>query len=165
MATPREWADGYLAQARADLDGASIVDAAVPSVLAMLLQMTFEKLAKAALLRSGAVDVAWASRTHRAASHMLRALRLQRGLMAPLGGPLVWQDVLWAVDALEQVHPSVAQGGPQLEYPWEQTNGTIAWPARDLAIARALGNPKSNLGARVLQFAATLVERFDRIFP
>jgi hypothetical protein len=45
MATPRDWADGYLAQARADLDGARLVDASVPSVFAMLLQMTFEKLA------------------------------------------------------------------------------------------------------------------------
>lgn len=141
------------------------MDAAVPSVFAMLLQMAFEKLAKAALLRSGAVDVGWASGTHRAASHMLRALRLQRGLMAPIGGPLVWQDVLWAVETLEQVHPALAQGGPHLEYPWEQPNGAIAWPARDLAIARSLGNPKSNLAGRVLQFASALAERFDRIFP
>jgi hypothetical protein len=165
MATARDWADGYLAQARADLEGARLVDAGVTSVFAMLLQMAFEKLAKAALLRSGAVDVAWATRTHRAASHMLRALRLQRGLMAPIGGPLVWQDVLWAVETLEQVHPSLVDAGPQLEYPWEQPNGAIAWPERDLAIASSLRNPKSNLGGRILQFASVLAERFDRIFP
>jgi hypothetical protein len=95
---------------------------------------------------------------------MLRALRLQRGLMAPVGGPRVWEDVLWAVEALEQAHPSLVQGGPQLEYPWDQGDGTVGWPARDLAIARSLGNPKSNLGGRVLRFATALVERFDSIF-
>jgi hypothetical protein len=165
MATPRDWADGYLAQARADLEGARLVDAAVPSVFAMLLQMAFEKFAKAALLRSGAVDVGWATSTHRAASAMLRALRLQRGLMAPIGGPLVWSDVLWAVETLEQVHPALVESGPQLEYPWELPDGRIGWPSRDLAIARSLGNPKSNLGTRILQFASVLAERFDRIFP
>lgn len=165
MATSRDWADGYLAQARADLEGARLVDAAVPSVLAMLLQMAFEKFAKAALLRSGAIDVGRVSSTHRAASRMVRVLRNQRGIMAPIGGPLVWQDVLWAVETLEQVHPTLARGGPQLEYPWEMANGDVGWPARDLAIARSLGNPQSNLGARILQFASILAERFDRIFP
>jgi hypothetical protein len=165
MATPRDWAEAYLEQARADLEGARLVDAAVPSVLAMLLQMAFEKFAKAALLRSGAVDAASAASTHRAASQMVRVLRLQRGIMAPIGGPLVWQDVLWAVETLERVHPALSQGGPQLEYPWETPNGGIAWPARDLAIALSFGNPHSNLGARILQFASILGERFDRIFP
>lgn len=165
MASPREWSDAFLAQARADLDGARLVDANVPSVLAMLLQMTFEKLAKAALLRSGGASVEWATGTHRAASHLVRVLRLQRGIMAPLGGPLVWQDALWAVDALERAHPALSAGGPQLEYPWLATSGEVAWPARDLPIARSLGNPRSNLAARVLQFASTLAERFDQIFP
>ncbi len=96
---------------------------------------------------------------------MVRAMRLQRGVMAPIGGPLVWQDVIWAVETLEQVHPSLSHGGQQLEYPWEMTNGDVGWPARDLAIARSLGNPRSNLGTRILQFASVLAERFDRIFP
>ena len=165
MPTARDWAEAYLAQARADLDGARLVNAAVPSVFAMLLQMTFEKFAKAALLRSGAADVAWASRTHRAASHMVRAMRLQRAVMAPLGGSLVWHDVLWAVETLEQIHPSLSQGGPQLEYPWEMPMGNVCWPERDLAIARSLGNPRRNLGTRILQFASIFADRFDRIFP
>lgn len=164
MASPREWSDPYLAQARADLDGARLVDANVPSVLAMLLQMTFEKLAKDALLRSGAVSVEWATGTHRSASHLVRVLRLQRGIMAPLGGPLVWQDALWAVDALERGHPTLSAGGPQLEYPWLAA-GNVRWPARDLPIAQSLANPRSNLAARLLQFASKLTDRFDQIFP
>jgi hypothetical protein len=128
MATTRDWANAYLAQARADLEGAHLVGAAVPSVFAMLMQMVFEKFAKAALLRSGAVSLDWAERTHRAASHMLRAMRLQRGLMDPLGGAKVWHDVIWAAEALEQAHPSIARGAPQLEYPGRTQRGWSCGP-------------------------------------
>jgi hypothetical protein len=165
MATSRDWADAYLAQAKADLQGARLVGAAEPSVFAMLMQMVFEKFAKAALLRSGAVTLGWAEGTHRAASHMLQAMRLQRGVMDPMGGSKVWHDVLWAVEALERAHPSVARGAPQLEYPWETAAGVVQWPARDLAIAASMGNPASNLTTRVVQFASLLGRRFDRIFP
>lgn len=165
MATVRAWADAYLAQARADLEGARRVGADEPSVFAMLMQMVFEKFAKAALLRSGAVTLGWAESTHRAASIMLRAMVLQRGVMDPMGGPNVWHDVLWAVEALERAHPSLAQGGPQLEYPWLSVAGIVQWPSRDLAIAASMGNADSNLATRVMQFASLLGQRFDRIFP
>ena len=79
MATAREWAIGYLSQAREDLKGASAVSGQAPSVFAMLLQMTFEKLAKAALLRSNQMTVDGAQRTHAAASRMIHVLRLTRG--------------------------------------------------------------------------------------
>jgi hypothetical protein len=57
MATLREWADAYLAQAKSDLEGARALSAAAPSTLAMLVQMVFEKFAKAALLRQHAVTI------------------------------------------------------------------------------------------------------------
>ena len=53
MATGRDWVEGYLAPARSDLAAAVLVGTAEPSVFAMLMQMVFEKFAKAALLRSG----------------------------------------------------------------------------------------------------------------
>lgn len=165
MATNRDWADAYLAQARADLEGARLVGAAEPSVFAMLMQMVFEKFAKAALLRSNAVALGWTVGSHRAASRMLAAMRLQRDLMEPMGGAVVWHDVLWAVEALEQAHPSVARGAPQLEYPWETAAGVVQWPARDLPIAVSMGNPASNLTTRVVRFASLLGRRFDQIFP
>jgi hypothetical protein len=85
MATTRDWADAYLAQARADLSSPRLVGAAEPSVFAMVMQMVFEKFAKAALLRSGAITLGWAEGSRRAASRMLAAMRLQRGLMDPIG--------------------------------------------------------------------------------
>lgn len=166
MATRGDWADAYLAQARADLRGARAVAAAgEPSVLAMLLQMAFEKFAKAALLRSAQTAVEDARRTHRGASRMIHAMRRQRGLLAPLGGPWPWADVFGLVDALEQAHPALAQGGPMLEYPWEDAAGAVRWPARDLAVAVQLSDPAHNLGARALNFATLLGERFEQIFP
>lgn len=168
MASAREWAEGYLAQARADLSGAQAALNADPSVLAMLLQMVFEKVAKAALLRAGAIDVAFATSSHASASRMVRAMKLQRGLIAPLGGPRVWDDVLELIESLERAHPDLARhaaGTPQLEYPWEMPDGTIGCPSRDLPVARALGGPRTTFAIRVPRFIALLDRHFDQIFP
>jgi len=164
MATDRDWADGYLAQARADLAAARHLGTAECSVLAMLLQMVFEKSTKAALLRSGAITFAAARSSHKGASRMIAAMRLQRGLMTPMGGPHVWHAAFEVVEALERAQPSLAQGGAQLEYPWEETTG-IKWPERDLVIAARLGNARSNLAAHVSKFANQLDRHFDSIFP
>jgi hypothetical protein len=162
QALVRAWANAYLAQARADLDGARAVQGQELSVFAMLLQMVFEKLAKAALLRTGAVTLSWAQGSHKAASRMVRVLRLQRGLLDPLGGAKVWGDVLWVVEALENAHPQVAGDTPQLEYPWQTSAGVVQWPARHLPIAMSL---EGILAVRVLKFASLLSLRFDQIFP
>jgi hypothetical protein len=165
VATNVDWAEAYLAQARVDLEGARLVQA-IPSVFAMLLQMSFEKLAKAALLKSGAIHLEHAKSTHRAASHMVRLLRLQRQKMKALGGAIVWEDVLSVVPELERVHSALVQAGPQLEYPFELREGVVGWPARDLPIARVLGSArKGNLGRRVLDFADKLSANFDAVFP
>jgi hypothetical protein len=165
MPSQREWAEGYLEQARADLAAARVLGGREPSAFAMLLQMCFEKLAKAALLRKGSVDVAWARSNHRAAGLMVKTMRLQRTLLSPLGGITVWEDALRVVEALENAHPSVATDGPHLEYPWANTDGRVSWPAKDLSIAQRLANPKSNLAPRVLSFASQLSDKFDQIFP
>ncbi len=167
MASEREWAEAFLAQARADLAGAACITTEQPSVFAMLMQMAFEKLAKAALLRSGAVNLQTATTSHRAASLMVRTMRLERRRMSAMGGPLVWNDAFEIVEALERAHPSLAQvhGGPQLEYPWLTTAGAVAWPAQHLPVVWKLGDPKSAAAARVLRFAQQLDRSFDQVFP
>lgn len=174
MATARDHADAYLAQASEDLVAAkALVLAATkdpgllaPSVLAMLLQMTFEKLAKAALLRNGSTTVEAARATHKAASRLVSILRRNRGLLHPLGGDVVWQDVLTTVPELERAHPQLAEPtAPRLEYPWEDNNGTVRWPARDLAVAHRLVDPTSTRGSRMIRFASKLIEHFDDVFP
>lgn len=165
MATTRDWALGYLEQARADLICVSAAGAASPSTAAMLWQMVFEKFAKAALLRLGTVSLVDVRRSHRAASKLLHALRRNPPIFAKLGGALVWEDVLTLVVALEAAHPQLAHGAPQLEYPWEDLSGNVMWPARDLHVAHALGDATKMLRPRVLRFANLLNQHFDTMFP
>jgi hypothetical protein len=166
VATDRDWAQGYLEQARADLRGVRAMGSASPSTLAMLLQMVFEKYAKAALLRQRTLPLDAVRRSHRAASQMLLSLRRQRAVFALLGGAKVWEDVLWVVDALEAAHPQLAAvHAPQLEYPWEDVHGAIQWPARDLQVAKALGDSKRGLAPRVFQFAELMDQQFEAMFP
>ncbi|MBI2389527.1 MAG: hypothetical protein HYV09_08015 [Deltaproteobacteria bacterium] len=167
MATDRDWADAYRAQARADFGAALLAGTQFPSAFAMLLQMTFEKFGKAALLRSGAIALTTARTSHKAASRMIATMRLQRGLMAAMGGPYAWHAAFEVVEALENAHPQLAgraPGTPQLEYPWETATGAIQWPERDLDIAARLANPRSGLAAHVVDFATKLDRHFDAIF-
>lgn len=171
MAADRDWALGFLEQARADLAAVRVLSSRnaftteQASVLAMLLQMAFEKFAKAALLRSGAITYTAARSSHKAASTMIAAMRLQKALIAPIGGPLVWSAAFEVVETLERAQPSMAQGKAQLEYPWETANGLVEWPARHLPIAIKLANPNSTLAAHVIDFAGKIERNFDTIFP
>jgi hypothetical protein len=97
---------------------------------------------------------------------MLLSLRRQKTMFAALGGAKVWEDVLWVIVALETAHPQLAPPeGPQLEYPWENAHGDIQWPARDLQVARALGDSRRGLAPRLLRFAELLGQQFDGMFP
>ena len=168
-ATTHAWSAGYLEQARADLRAAEAVLGAgvAPSAFAMLLQMVFEKLAKAALLRSGAVSVGYASSSHRAASQLVAVLKRNRLALDLFGSPFAWDAAAQLIQELERVHPSVAKahGGPQLEYPWETPEGDVHWPEQDLPVALRLGASTSTIAIRVLTFAKTLASHFDAIFP
>jgi hypothetical protein len=130
--------------------------------------MAFEKFGKAALLRSGAISLSSATSSHRAASRMIASMKLQRGLMTPMGGPLVWHAAFDAIEKLENAHPQLAgrsRGAPQLEYPWASASGEVLSPSRHLPIALQLANPRSKLAMHVLDFASKLDRNFDRIFP
>jgi hypothetical protein len=169
VATEREWAHGYLAQALADLEAARAVagSGVAPSSLAMLLQMVFEKLAKAALLRMRSVSVEDATSTHATAGRLLRTLRRERRRFSPLGGEKSWADVLSLVEELERLQPQLARSEfhPKLEFPWLTRNGDIQWPEDHLAVARRLRNPQNNFKTRVLKFAGLLASQFDQLFP
>lgn len=90
MASEREWAGAYLEQARADLGAANALAASgvAPSCLAMLLQMVFEKLGKAALLRTGSARIEDVTTTHVTARRVLLMLRRERRRFAPLSRTL-----------------------------------------------------------------------------
>ncbi len=101
-AAPRAWSDPFLEQAREDLKAAWSVSSEVsPSTLCMLLQMVFEKLAKAAYARSGYV----VPRTHEAATHLFAVLlRHPAGTVILQAAPHVQQFVM----ELEAAQPTLA---------------------------------------------------------
>jgi hypothetical protein len=168
VATTHDWANAFLAQAKADLAAAEAVSAsgAASSPLAMLLQMVFEKLTKAALLRTGSAALEHVTTTHASARRVLLLLRREQRRFAPLGGPQAWQDVLWMIEELERAHPQLAGStSAKLEYPWETVAGAIQWPERDLPAAQRLGDHRNPLKARVIRFARGFAVRFDEMFP
>lgn len=131
----------------------------------MVAQMVFEKFAKAALLRTGAVHLSWAQSNHGAASRMVQVMRLQK-LLTPLGGPWPWKIALQLVGQLEAAHPQLAnKHGPQLEYPWQDARGVVRWPAQHLQVAQSVfGAPSSRAAIELLRFAEQLSHHFDDIF-
>lgn len=163
-AAPRDWSDPFLEQAREDLKAAWAIPAeASPSTLCMLLQMVFEKLAKAAYARSGYV----VPRTHQAATHLFAVLlRHPAGAAILQASPNVQQFVM----ELEAAQPAVAgrqpQPCPQLEYPWEDpVNSTVHYPARDLSLARRAQSPRDRIVIDCLKFASAVEKQLTTIVP
>lgn len=164
-APPRAWSDPFLEQAREDLR----VAWAIPpkhrgSTFCMLLQMIFEKLAKAAYARSGQV----VPRTHKAASHLFAVL-----LRHPTGANILRTspNVRAFVEQLENAQPSIAclaaQPCEQLEYPWEDpTTGTVFHPEADLGLAkRTRNNPQDRIALDCLRFASAIAQALPTMIP
>jgi hypothetical protein len=163
-AIPRDWADPFLEQSREDLHAAWAVRSAEDweqsaSTFCMLLQMVFEKLAKAYYARNGTVAA-----SHRAASHLFAILkRHPSGTRLLAECPSVEQFVM----QLEAAQPSVAgRQMPCLEYPWEDvTSGTVRWPGRHLPLVHRVKDPRDRVGLDCLRFASALEKQIDAIAP
>jgi hypothetical protein len=158
----RLWSDALLAQATDDLAAAQVLarEGGPASVLCMLLQMVFEKLAKAALARFDAQCFVALRTSHAAASRLVAAIKTQKDYV---GFHYAWKDVLPLVQALERAHPALAKGGPHLEYPWEA--GTRMALPEEHWIVRQFDDPSDPKGPRLLRFAREICERFDELFP
>ena len=170
MATPRGWADPFFAQATDDLRAAqALYLARVPSTFCMLVQMTFEKLAKAALARKHIQP----PKSHEVASRLLLLLERTPGGTTLPGTSLPL--VFGAVRELENAQPAVVASAmkgqgvpqyPQLEYPWENpATGTVEWPGRDLPIAKRMTDPRDPVGPQLLKLAKALEAQFNTLFP
>lgn len=166
MASEREWATGYYMQALADMRAARILQGQEPSVLAMLLQMVFEKLAKAALLRSGQLTIERARGSHSAASTLIHQIGNNKRICERLGlVPSTVRKLLApVVDQLEKSHPALSPDGPYLEYPWETLSHEIQWPDAHLEVAQRF-RPKRVEGQRLFDLAERLCSRFEQAFP
>lgn len=163
----RDWSDPFLEQARADLRAAWNLSQADPadcaSTLCMLLQMVFEKLAKAAFARQGQV----VPRQHGTATRFFQLLgRHPSGQMLLRASP----NVQAFVEQLENAQPSIAGGQnppwPQLEYPWEDTaSQTVLYPEQHLPLAGRVQNPGDRIILDCLQFASALEKQIPIMIP
>ena len=170
MPAPRDWADPFFAQAREDLKAAQAAYLAkIPSAFCMLMQMTFEKLAKAALARKHIQP----PNSHHVASRLPQYLERTPGGTS-LPGVLI-APVFAAVRDLENAQPAVVRAAmhahgvpqyPQLEYPWENpVTHEIEWPARHLPIAQRVIDPRDPIGPQLLKLARALEAQFNTLFP
>jgi len=182
MASLRDWANPFLEQAREDLRAARAARAApppgCPSTFCMLLQMTFEKLGKAAFARDRSnLQAPEPPHSHQTVSRLLGNLERAPGGFT-LKGITSDKDrarIFSAIRELENAHPDtvkknmVSHGfpqSPQLEFPWKNpTSGVIEWPARHLPIALRVNDPRDRIGADLLKFAEALESQFDVLFP
>ncbi len=164
MSYDREWAEAYLKQAEEDLKAAKILQLAAPSVFCMLMQMTFEKAAKAILLRKKELQLETAVKSHSAASRLIRILKEHRKFL-PLtdnGKHYLWKDVLPIVVELERAQPSLAKKGmPILEYPWEDKQGNVLCPASSFPMNARLSGARTT-APRLLKFATLLLSDIKR---
>jgi HEPN domain-containing protein len=169
MPVPRDWADAFLEQAREDLRAAEAAyTASCESTFCMLLQMAYEKLAKAAFARRGLQP----TRTHDGASRLL--LLLGKDPAGPML-PGYQGRVLEAVRELENAQPAIVSYAmrmfgvpqyPQLEYPWENpSSGAIEWPGQHLPVAQRVRDPRQRIGADLLKFAHAINVQFNALFP
>lgn len=165
-----EWAAAYVAQAEEDLRAAIDLQGRYDSVLAMLLQMVFEKLAKAALLYGKRIDVKKAQRSHNAAVILMSIFRELPQLLDLFPGKAQrqWLPTVTLVEQLTKLHPQLAKGGPHLEYPWEREDGTIGVPSKDLTgfLQSLWGDPAgaTKRQADLFIFARVLANNAEVVF-
>jgi hypothetical protein len=157
------WADALRDAARRDLAAAKTLAASMDEhagAVAMLLQMVFEKLAKAYLARTEWNAFVKHRRSHAAAYLFTQALKRNRERLPKVGASS--RVLLW-VEALTRAHPAIAKSGPHLEYPWEQ-GGRVCSPSRDLPIVHELSDLQSGAAPHLLKFAAYFIDNFDEVF-
>lgn len=162
-----EWVRALLAQARADLRAAKRIagepfdgdgNRDLVPVFAMLLQMVFEKVGKAAIAKSHFVEFEAVRFSHKTASRMFKVLKNSRAIWHGKRRTIVKE----AID-LEATHPALAKNGPHLEYPWEN-NQKVAIPAEDLYIVKRIRDANLRIGPSLLRLADDLLRDFDRLF-
>lgn len=164
------WRDAFLLQAGSDFDAALLLadHERHASQGTMLLQMAWEKLAKAALVGGGGWSPA--RKTHAVAAKFASALKKAPRAAQVFGltnaqwaARLIWLQS--ELEALETLTPAVAAGGPNAEYPWEAvgTGGVVDVfvPVTDLG-ARFCGASRGAIGLR--KDFRTIEGGFGRLF-
>jgi len=167
MASRADWSHAFLEQAKDDLKAARAL-ANPPgnsySVICMLLQMVFEKVAKAALIRQG-YDLEAIQKSHKAATSFMNLLRNDKVLRDQLEQPGSVFGLTANVRELERLHPSNSKGKtPKLEYPWEDPgSGAVLWPAEHLELIRRYQHPTDITLSKLIKLATVLTAGVEKM--
>jgi hypothetical protein len=163
----RDWSDAFRAQAANDLRAVEVLLAAPEdhdedrpwSTVAMLFQMVFEKIAKAALALTdrGAFEASMGA--HASASRFIKVIG-NNGQYTGLRKE--GKELFRWVRELERAHPALSKSGGHLEYPWEEGE-TVKRPSQ-LWLVTELGDPTKLLAPKLAKFARKLLNDFDRLF-
>lgn len=171
MSEASKWAHAYIRQAEAELKAAEALGGTCISVLAMLLQMTFEKAAKGALLYGDMVDIEDARRHHRAGLSLMKIFKDHPYLLNRLTGKYQddWRPIVAAIEAITRLHPQVSESGPILEYPWYvDGEDEVRWPEKHLEpyLRAILNTDRQPLGRlpEIFRFAHLLCDNADEVF-
>jgi hypothetical protein len=169
MASRTDWSSAFLEQAKDDLKAAralAISPAKSYAVICMLLQMVFEKLSKAALIRQG-YDLEAIQKFHKAATSFMLLLRNDKVLREQLEQPASVFGLTANVRELERLHPSNSQGKtPKLEYPWEDPgSGAVLWPAAHLELVRRYQHPADMTMSKLIKLATVLTAGVEKMLP
>lgn len=165
------WRVALREQARSDFLSADVLALrdGHASQTTMLLQMAWEKLAKAALVMSGAWDPQ--KKTHKVAAKFASVLKkapriedvFRSTSRAALAARLTWLQ--GELEVLEGLTPALATG-ENAEYPWEGRDSTgeltIRWPAAHLTHRFCASSDRGGMHLRK-DFIA-IEQHFDRLF-
>ncbi len=130
----------YLFQAQEDLRAAKMVGseiASAPSSFYMLLQMVFEKLAKAYMYRNtNQLPKRFGNET--ADKHFSKIIDAM--IRSNPSKRKYYKYLIGLIKELEVAQPSIAktisENTPRLEYPWEDKKHSLCYPARDLPLVK-----------------------------
>lgn len=173
----KTWAEAFFYQAVQDFSLACLGISSsnkYSATILMLLQMFFEKYAKAVYCRS---THTLPKRNHKTTSILRSALerspkyKKYRKLNSVTTGSSIkpYVDFFDFLSKLESLQPSNANHGsdetigdtlPQLEYPWKETAGNICSPCTDLDFIHEIENPQSRIFTKVLPIAQNLINDF-----
>ncbi|MCH8053971.1 MAG: hypothetical protein IH895_07925 [Planctomycetes bacterium] len=162
------WQDAYLAQAKADYQVFELLLNEEIAACHWLhyLQMCTEKLGKAVAL-AGGQSFSQVRYSHKSFAQFLRTVARNHAiqehldmtskmLRASVGG------VLPVAYDIERLAPALAHGGPNPEYPWETSGGSIVTPAEhEFSVAADVRKPQ---GRNLLKLVRVAMDRFDQFF-
>jgi len=164
----RAWQLGFLKQARSDWETYQRIDDPTWPTCHRLhfLQMATEKLAKA-LLVVGDMPLDRITHSHAAFVKFMRVARKNHTLQKELGMTYSqitahFNRLLPIAREIEILAPTLAQAGPNPEYPWFDNSGQILVPVDfSFPLMKLLQSPP---GTQLLRYIGNFITDFEKLF-